>query len=331
MGDKEKTYEMMWDCEYCATKKLLGKTHRHCPECGAVQNPEKRYFPPDNEKIAVEDHRFVGADRHCEACKAPNSAAAKHCTECGAPMNGGAEVKAVVDAQKAAPSPAGGTAATSKKSRLPWIIGGVVMVIIAIVMVLVFWKKEATLKVTGHTWERVILIERFMPLSQDAWCDAMPSDAYNVSRFRDVRSYNQIPDGETCTTRRVDNRDGTFSERQECQTKYRKEPVYDDKCRFTVNRWNENRPVKAEGRSLADAPAWPAVNLPASVAAVLGAERMGRRTEKYTVYFGGKSGENHTCDFTEPVWRGMGDNSVWKGKVGVVTNVLDCASMIPSK
>ena len=46
----EKSYEMFWDCEYCGSSKLLGITHRHCPNCGAPQDPEKRYFPPDEEK-----------------------------------------------------------------------------------------------------------------------------------------------------------------------------------------------------------------------------------------------------------------------------------------
>ena len=55
-----KHYEMLWDCAYCATPKLLGKSHRHCPKCGAPQDPERRYFPADSEKVAVEDHVPVG-------------------------------------------------------------------------------------------------------------------------------------------------------------------------------------------------------------------------------------------------------------------------------
>jgi len=36
--ESEKTYEMLWDCRYCGTKKLLGKTHRHCLECGGAKD-----------------------------------------------------------------------------------------------------------------------------------------------------------------------------------------------------------------------------------------------------------------------------------------------------
>ena len=75
MDGTEKTYEMMWDCEYCGSDKLLGVTHRYCPECGAAQNPDKRYFPPDDQKVAVQDHKYVGADLKCPACEEAMSAA----------------------------------------------------------------------------------------------------------------------------------------------------------------------------------------------------------------------------------------------------------------
>ena len=53
-------YEMFWDCPYCGTAELLGKTHRHCPACGAAQDAEARYFPPEDRKVAVEDHVRAG-------------------------------------------------------------------------------------------------------------------------------------------------------------------------------------------------------------------------------------------------------------------------------
>ena len=32
----EPVFEMLWDCSYCSAKKLLGLTHRHCPNCGGT-------------------------------------------------------------------------------------------------------------------------------------------------------------------------------------------------------------------------------------------------------------------------------------------------------
>ena len=65
MPDPENRYEMLWDCPCCSTPKLLGITHRHCPNCGAPQDATKRYFPPAGEEVAVENHPFQGKDKVC--------------------------------------------------------------------------------------------------------------------------------------------------------------------------------------------------------------------------------------------------------------------------
>ena len=89
-----KVYEMQWDCKFCGTKKLLGKTHRFCPNCGAQQDPTWRYFPSDSEKVAVQDHVYVGADIICKACQSLNSGKAEFCGNCGAPLSDAARAAA---------------------------------------------------------------------------------------------------------------------------------------------------------------------------------------------------------------------------------------------
>src|SRR5258708_4607424 len=96
----ELVYEMVWDCRYCGAKKLLGLTHRHCPNCGAQQDPNARSFPADHEKVAVQNHEYVGADIKCRYCGGPSSRRARNCGQCGAPLAEGA----AVDTQ-AAPQP----------------------------------------------------------------------------------------------------------------------------------------------------------------------------------------------------------------------------------
>ena len=88
-----KVYEMLWDCEYCGTKGNLGLTHRFCPNCGAPQNPDSRYYPSDEEKVEVHDHRYVGVDVTCPACNELNSAAAEFCGQCGSPLTEGAKAR----------------------------------------------------------------------------------------------------------------------------------------------------------------------------------------------------------------------------------------------
>ena len=46
-------FEMLWDCGFCGTGQLLGKTNRYCPSCGAPQDETKRYFPPPGKEVAA--------------------------------------------------------------------------------------------------------------------------------------------------------------------------------------------------------------------------------------------------------------------------------------
>lgn len=355
-----KTYEMLWDCEYCGSKKLLGKSHRHCPECGAAQNPDKRYFPEESEKVAVEDHVFYGADRACPACATPNSAKAKFCCDCGSPLDEAAEVKRIEDPNAPPPPAPGHRPAPPKKQgmstgkKVGLFVGlGLGLLTIVFVLVAIFWTKTVAISVTGHTWQREVQIEDFNPRAKSEWCDMMPSDAYGVSRTQEVRSYKDVPDGETCTTRRVDNGDGTYSERQECTTNYRQEPVYDDKCHFTVDRWEYARSITAQGGSVAEAPYWPEVQLrQAGVApthnkgkrkgrkvaaptiavggnAAFGTEREGQRIETYKVHYLGAEQEQYTCDFPELGWRAIPVSSQWNGEASVITGILDCSTLRP--
>lgn len=324
-----KTYEMLWDCGYCGTKKLLGLTHRHCPECGAAQDPKGRYFPEESEKIAVEDHRYVGADVHCPACRAPMGAAVKFCSVCGSPLAGAGEV-ARVTGPAAVEAAAGGRGKRGKGGTVA-IVLGVVAVVAGVVVALFAWKKEVALTVSDHTWRREIRIESFAPRDESAWCDALPDGAYSVTRSREVRSHREIPDGRSCTKQRKDNGDGTYSEVEKCVDKTRREPVYDDKCRFRIDRWRYARSAVASGRSLDGAPAWPAVTL-AATGQRIGSEREGSRVEKYTVHFADPSdpATPRTCDMAEARWRSFRAGSAWKVEAGVVTGAIDCDSLQPA-
>ncbi|HLA43810.1 MAG TPA: hypothetical protein VJZ27_10260, partial [Aggregatilineales bacterium] len=261
------TFEMFWDCEFCGTKKLLGYTHKFCPHCGAQQNPDKRYFPSDDEKVAVKNHVYYGVDVVCGNCNTLNSAKADFCVNCGSPLEGAKSaqqlesqirgtgekfessgsrdlVKERFEVEQARLQELSGQAIkTGTKPgwnlKITGIIGGLVSLLITICVgigALLFWTNESTVAVAGHSWEREIKIEEFQSLSKGDWCDAMPGDAYSVSRSERERSSRQVPDGEDCRTRRVDNGDGTFSERQECTTRYRSEPIYDDYCEYKVDR-----------------------------------------------------------------------------------------------
>src|SRR5713226_6822330 len=81
----DNVFQMLWDCRFCGTKKLLAVDMRHCPNCGAAQDPQWRYFPSDADKKTLSDlhYKYAGVDIICPFCGQPNSAAAKFCKDCG--------------------------------------------------------------------------------------------------------------------------------------------------------------------------------------------------------------------------------------------------------
>ena len=350
------TYEMLWDCPFCGTGGLLGLTHRHCPACGAAQDPQARYYPSDEQKVAVRDHVFFGADIVCPACQTPNSARSQFCVGCGSPLQGGkaaqgrsdqvaaagqgfvgesikdakaearARQMATVEAHRGKAKPQG----MSSGLKIGLIVGGVVLLVLAVVLTLVFWKKEVVLTAEGHAWSRTIGIEVFDSVSDSAWCDQMPRGAYSVSRSKEKRSTKKVPDGQECKTRRKDNRDGTFKEVKECKPKYRQEPVYADKCRFKIDKWVQRREAKAEGSSKDPAPSWPEVKL-AKTGKCKGCEREGKRSESYVIrYVDPVNEETHECEVPLERWNEVEPGSKWTAKVGMVTTSLDCDSLVPA-
>lgn len=353
-GDKvemsqEKHYEMQWDCKYCGTEKLLGKTHRFCPNCGAAQDPKTRYFPSDEEKVAVEDHVLVGKDKICGSCGTLNSAQADYCQQCGAPM-AGAEAASTLGEQvreqggtfeSSGPRDLAGerfeaeqarVAAENKQPTNPLLLIGIIAAV-AVVIIGGIWflnrQREATAYVTAHSWEREIRIESLEARRDGTWCDSMPGDAYNVSRSERQRSSRQVPDGEECRTVRRDNGDGTFSERQECQTVYRSEPVYDTYCDYTVDRWGYKRSIPASGGSLNEEPYWPALNL-SRTGNCLGCEREQDRRETYTVVL--REGENeYTCEVDLAQWQQMPIESTWTLNINATLGHADCSTLEPAR
>ena len=336
------TYQMLWDCKYCGTKKLLGLTHKFCPSCGAAQDVTARYFPSDEEAIAVEDHEYTGADKKCGNCGTANAAKAEFCTQCGSPMKdaktvslrseqvtaegtafaGESKAQAKEDFERQKMGLSGTAAATSEEppksnNRKWYIIGGVAGAAVIALIAGIFISRPVEVKVESHNWERVVKIESFRGRSESAWCSSMPYDAYMVIRKREVSSTNQVADGETCDTVRVDKGNGTFKKERRCKTKYKSVPVYSDKCYYRVNRWGHERDLVARG-GLNDQVAWPAVNI--RTGSCVGCEREGSRSESFNLVLAQvkKPDKKHNCSYPEAQWRAIPDGAVKKIKVRMI-------------
>lgn len=330
---EERVYEMLWDCGYCGTPKLLGKTHRFCPHCGAAQEAEKRYFPKEDEKVAVQDHQFFGADKLCPACGTANSGNAEFCQQCGSPLD---EARGVAkqadqicahDADTFQAADADDDKTDEAKKGFPWWLLAVIVLIVGGVLVFFVWTKEVSAVLTDHSWQHTLAIEQYGPKADKAWCDAMPRDAYgDIQRKREVRSYQQVPDGEQCDTRRIDQGDGTYVERQECTTVYRKEPVYDTRCYFTVDRWQYERTETAQAQD--QNPYWPAAKLQRE-GSCRGCERIAAREARYVLHFimDDAQREPFTCAVPEQQWRQAPVKSRWQLEVGALVGDVRCDSL----
>lgn len=303
------SYEMLWDCAYCEQKKLLGVTHRHCPTCGAAQDPNRRYFPPPGEEIEARGHVFVGADRACPACSSPMSARAEFCTHCGSPMAGGAEVRRVKDEASQTRQPV----KPQRSGRAGKILLLIVAAVVAAIAFFVLYQQDKALTVRGHAWTRAIAIERFAPVTERSECASMPSGATLERRYTDTRT-RKVEDGEDCreecTDERVDQGDGTFRVDQKCQTectpRYREESYQVTMCEYTIGRWRKVRDATAQGTGRAPAPAWPEVSLASGGADRYGSEREGARSESYRVDLEDADGARHTCEVaSQSTWSAL--------------------------
>ena len=334
------TFEMLWNCSFCGAQKLLGKTHRRCPQCGAPQDAASRYFPAPGEEVLASAHQYVGVDWACAACTSPNSRAASFCGNCGNARAGNAAVARIQDAPPVAAPAAGGTAPPaapplarrSKWSRVRLVVGSLSLALLSFCVVAVCWQKDVEVKVEQHAWSRDIELEQLNATSDSSWCDSMPSDAYSVSRSRKVRSNQDVADGETCHTVRSDNGDGTFSTSEKCATKYRSEPVYDDQCSFTIDRWQVTSTAHEQGAGLSPERSWPALSIlrPGSCR---GCQRAGARRERLELQLRGThgkdAGQTWKCEVDEARWQKLQDGDVRVVRALVVTGGPLCSTLVP--
>ena len=333
-GNDKKVYEMLWDCSNCGTKKLLGKTQPFCPSCGGKQDPTTRYFPPEEEQVAVEDHDYVGADKVCPYCKSANAAKATFCTQCGGPMDGSKSADLVQDptdvahnaTQQKNPKESDASGNTKK------IVIGALAAVAVFVGVCVFWKSTTQLKLTRLTWEKTVPVERYKSVSKNQWCSSMPIDAYNIFRTREKNGTKKIADGETCRKVKKDRGNGTFRYVEKCRTKYREEATYANKCRYMVDRWALQRTAKASG-GLTDTIKWPVVNYHKCAFKRKGCEKTGVKKESYYAHFvNPKKNKIYKCDLkAEAKWRSYTEGDFYKAKIGVISNSINCDSIKKSE
>lgn len=357
---EQKFYEMLWDCQFCGTKGNLGLTHRFCPNCGAPQNPDARYYPSDEQKVAVQDHRYVGVDVICPNCSELNSAEAEYCGQCGTPLTEAARARTLsaqsrskneifessgsrditkerFDRQMQAIGVQPDTREKQKRGGMNmgcFILLGIAALVAVGVFIAFNWTSDAQFTVVERQWERTIDVQQYTDFRVNTWRDSRPAgdDVQLVfgSCREQQRGTRRIPDGETCRTVRTDNGDGTFSERQQCTTNYRNEPVYDDMCTWTGYNWQNTTPLSANNQ-ISSSLIWPQASFTECSALRVGCLREAGRSESYFIIYRNNADESlHTCEYSLGRWTEIEEQSRWVGKVRQLGGSLVCDSLQPT-
>ncbi len=321
-------YQMLWDCRFCGTEKLLGVTHRHCPNCGAAQDPEWRYFPAEEDVVTLADHAFVGADKMCPACRQPNSAASQFCSECGADLSAAEAVAAVGKRQVTGGHAESDTRRDVVKEQFeaemeriaaeeraqPVFLGltrrhlTILGVLAAVALIIggAIWFFTRTEQIEGEvtelTWARIVEVEDYQPREREAWWDEVSDDGYDRRCEERTRRTEQVEVDTEEVCEDVDRGDGSFE--RVC----RDEPVYDevdiqeDWCTYTIDAWEHNADldVVASGEGTDDpAPYWPEYEPPAVDGdGEYGQQRERGQREAYTVVLR-VDGEKQSCTFDD--------------------------------
>ncbi len=343
------TYEMLWDCKFCGTKKLLGKSQKFCPVCGAQQDPAWRYFPSDEEKVALEDHEFVGADLRCPACDTLNSADATYCISCGSPLEAGKAVGTLgaregkkldtedldrrqqletdqrIGRDSIYSQQARAEAEANKPNRvMQGVIGAIVLAVIGFGIFALTARQEVSAFATGFTWERSIDIERYEAFSRSRQCPA-PAGAYNVTQRREVVGQERVQVGEDCRNRQVDQGDGTFRNERVCDPVYENRDVMGDMCYYSINEWDDQRTVESSGTK-AQTPSWPDANL-ACTGQRLGCERERSRDERYIIQLAGDGDRTLECDVDFDLWQATSVETPFTLDIMTVGGGADCSTL----
>jgi hypothetical protein len=247
----------------------------------------KFYVPSD--AAAVTDAAALAQagkapDWHCSYCGGDNPSDAKFCGGCGGGSDGTEPRRKVQDIRDAPAQPAQPAAAAAPRSK-KWLFAVLgALAVIGVGLWFFFFRTHAeTLKVTGHTWERTIEVEKFGPVTEEAWEGEVPVGGRELSRREEVYKTEKVQVGtETVKVGQRDLGNGYFEDIMEDRPVYKDNPIYRDKVRYEIERWKRERTLKQEGKDLA--PRWPEVKLGPK-------EREGPRKQLLKVLFQSKDGD----------------------------------------
>ena len=320
--------EGRWDCQYCGSKKLLGRQET-CLGCGHKRGHGTKFYLAEGEPEVVDSEQLrrakIGSDWYCEHCQNGNRNDTESCSQCGA--NRDSSVKPGVLPQEMLAH-----TKLNKNSKLPWLIMGVLFILPVILYIL--WPKPVTIRATNFSWERSINIETYKTVTEEDW--DIPNGGREIKHWTDIKDHISVLDHYEHRTRQVEIGERTYNcgsrdlgngyfEDITCSDPiygtesydepiYRNDPVYAIKYRYDIDKWIISDSKKASGNSRE--PYWPDLNLTKNSQNVLGSEREGERKEIYTVTFTSeeKKPKNYTERLDFSAWISFQNNQLYRAK-----------------
>ncbi len=307
----EEYVEGYWKCPNCNAK--CRGSEQTCDNCGAIRGENVEFFVEDNAPVITDEAELekakAGPDWICKFCGNTSPSSSPKCTGCGSLRTDGKnrQVKEI----KTEPEPSGGDEPPKPMPTGMKIGCSIFAILMLILMALSCQQKPGQLEVLSTSWTRSIEREQFKTVRESAWQNEVPSGAREISRNREIRKYNEIPDGfeevdESYTEKvktgekkvedgKVNLGNGRFKvkykmvpeykevtrTRRVKKQKYRKEPVYDNKITYDIEKWIAIEKVTASGSD--DEPKWPDSKASAKSPPQIGDIREGVKAEDYRV------------------------------------------------
>lgn len=306
----EEYVEGYWICPNCSAK--CRGAEQGCSACGAVRGENVEFFCDDDAPAITDESELekakAGPDWICKFCGNTSPSASPKCTGCGSYREDGKK-RQVKEVKEKPETP---TAEPPKPLPMGCKIGcSIFAVLLLILMAFSCQQKSGQLEVLSASWQRTIEREQYKTVRESAWKNEVPTGAREISRNREIRKYNEIPDGfeevnETYTEQvkvgekkvkdgKVNLGNGRFKvkyktvpeyksvtkTRRVKKQKYRKEPVYDTKVTYDIEKWTPIDKVVASGVN--DEPHWPETKAESSGSTKIGAIREGKKSETFKV------------------------------------------------
>jgi hypothetical protein len=267
----------------------------------------------------------AGADWVCEHCGGSARATDAACPGCGAPRGSSAERQlheyGMDDTPRSGQQPRAAMSppsAAPKKPGKTHLVRNVFLLLLASLVGWIAWSnrtRHVDALVTAKQWERSVQVEAYRTVTEEDW--SVPSGGRQVRSYRAIRDYRQVLDHYESRTRQVSERvqtgtrtytcghvdrgNGYFQDRTctepEYETRYhtehyqepiyRREPIYDTKHVYRIERWVPDTLLREHGDTTA--PVWPRTVADDTT-------RDGEKKQTYVMSFRDGDGESYSSE-----------------------------------